>query len=52
MKMHLTPEEERMYAGEEGAGVQSAMELLVTLGDSYDAPRLIKIVSAHTSARG
>ena len=49
--MYLTPEEERMYAGEEGAGVQSAMELLVTLGDFYGAPRLIKIVSAHASAR-
>jgi len=49
--MYLTPEEERMYAGEEGAGVQTAMELLVTLGDFYDAPRLIKITSAHASAR-
>ena len=49
--MYLTPEEERMYAGEEGPGVQAAMELLVTLGEFYGAPRLIKIVSAHASAR-
>ena len=49
--MYLTLEEERMYAGEEGAGVQSAMELLVSLGKFYDAPRLIKVVSAHATAR-
>lgn len=49
--MFLTPEEERMYAGEEGAGVQAAMELLVTLGEFYGAPKMTKIVSAHASAR-
>jgi predicted aconitase len=49
--MYLTVEEQRMYAGEEGTGVQAAMELLVSLGEVYDAPRLIKIVSAHATAR-
>jgi len=49
--MYLTAEEEQMYAGEKGPGVQSAMELLITLGDFYGAPRLINIVSAHTTAR-
>lgn len=49
--MHLTSEEEKMYAGEQGRGVQSAMELLVTLGDFYGASRLIKIASAHATAR-
>ena len=39
--MYLTPEEEAMYAGEEGPGVQTAMKLLVALGEVFDAPRMV-----------
>ena len=47
--MHLTSEEERVLAGEEGLGRQKAMELLVALGDIFDADRLIPVVSAQVS---
>lgn len=47
--MHLAREEERVLAGEEGAGRQKAMELLVALGDIYGAERLIPIASAQVS---
>jgi hypothetical protein len=47
--MHLTAQEERVLAGEEGHGRQKAMELLVALGDIYGAERLIPIVSAQVS---
>ncbi len=49
--MHLTGEEERMCAGEEGSAVQMAMGLLVALGRIYEAPRMVRIASAHASAR-
>jgi hypothetical protein len=47
--MHLTPQEERVLAGEEGHGRQKAMELLVALGEIYGAKRLIPIASAQVS---
>jgi len=47
--MHLTADEERILAGEEGRGRQKAMELLVALGDIYNAKRLIPIASAQVS---
>lgn len=47
--MHLTREEEAALAGERGAGLQTAMELLVALGRIYDAKRLVPIASAHLS---
>lgn len=47
--MHLTKQEERVLAGEEGVGKQKAMELVVALGDIYGAKRLIPIVSAQVS---
>lgn len=47
--MHLTRQEERILAGEEGHGRQKAMELLVALGDIYGAKRLIPISSAQVS---
>jgi hypothetical protein len=45
--MYLTPEEERMMAGESGPTLQKAMEILVALGDIYEADRLIPIKSAQ-----
>jgi len=47
--MHLTRDEERILAGEEGHGRQKAMELIVALGDIYGAKRLIPIASAQVS---
>ncbi len=47
--MHLTRDEERILAGEEGRGRQKAIELLVALGDIYGAERLIPIESAQVS---
>jgi len=47
--MHLTAQEERILAGEEGPGRCKAMELLVALGDIYGAERLIPIASAQVS---
>jgi len=47
--MHLTAQEERVLAGEEGHTRQKAMELVVALGDIYNASRLIPISSAQVS---
>ncbi len=50
--MHLTKEEERMLEGESGKGTQKAMELLVAIGDAYDAPKMIPISRAHAASSG
>ncbi len=47
--MFLTRDEEKVLAGEEGEGRRTAMELLVALGDIYDAKELVPISSAHLS---
>lgn len=47
--MYLTPEEEKMEAGEYGAAVGKAMEILVALGEIYNAERLVDITSAQIS---
>ncbi len=47
--MYLTREEEEMYEGSEGPAVQKSMEILVALGDIYDAERLVDITSAQIS---
>ena len=45
--MYLTSEEEKLFNGERGATYQKAIEILVALGDIYDADRLIPIKSAQ-----
>jgi predicted aconitase len=45
--MKLSIEEERMLNGESGPGVQRAMELLVAIGETYGAERMIEVTSAH-----
>lgn len=45
--MFLTDEEKRMLYGEYGSGVQRSMQLLVKLGEAFDAERMIKAQSAH-----
>ena len=45
--MHLTAEDERIYDGEQGWAYQTAMKILVKLGDLFEADKLIPIQSAH-----
>ncbi len=47
--MELETKQEQMLAGEEGEATQKAMEILVGLGNIYDADSLIPIKSAHIS---
>lgn len=47
--MYLTPQEEKMLEGEYGPSVQKSMEILVALGDIYNAERLVNITSAQIS---
>jgi predicted aconitase len=50
--MYLTREEEEMLDGELGEGTRVAMELLVTIGDAYDAEKMIPINRAHAASSG
>jgi len=50
--MILTDEEKRMLDGEHGKGVMKAMELLVALGETFDAEKLIPITRAHVALSG
>jgi len=50
--MFLSDEEKRMLDGEMGQGVRKAMELLVALGKTFDAERLIPITRAHVALSG
>ncbi|AXV37680.1 MAG: aconitase X catalytic domain-containing protein [Methanobacteriaceae archaeon] len=47
--MYLTPEEEEMYSGQYGSTIQKSMEILVALGDIYNAERMVDISSAQVS---
>jgi len=47
--MLLTDEEKKMRAGEYGPGMQRAISLLITLGDSFNAERLVPISYGHIS---
>ncbi len=46
--MYLTKEEESILDGNKGEILSKLMRLIVKLGDSYGADKLINIVSAHT----
>jgi predicted aconitase len=50
--MNLTREEEKMLNGEFGQGNQRAIELLVAIGDAYDAEKMIPITRAHVASSG
>jgi predicted aconitase len=50
--MHLTNDEERILKGEGGEGAQRAMELLVAIGDAFDAKGMIPISRAHAASSG
>ncbi|MDR2967372.1 MAG: aconitase X catalytic domain-containing protein [Methanobacteriaceae archaeon] len=47
--MYLNPEEEKMFNGEYGDTVRKSMEILVALGDIYEAEHLVDISSAQIS---
>jgi len=50
--LHLTREDEQILRGEHGAGRQAAMELLVAIGEAFDAPRMIPVNRAHAASSG
>lgn len=50
--LQLTDEEKRMLDGADGRGVQRAMELLVALGKSFDAERMIPVSRTHVALSG
>ena len=47
--MYLNEAEERMYNGDLGPSLKKAMEILVAIGEIYDAPNLIDVRSVHIS---
>jgi len=49
MKLHLTPEEQAMLAGEAGRGVQKAIEIVVALGHIYGAADLVPVAGVQVS---
>jgi len=49
--MNLTDQEKKMLDGVFGTGPQSAMRLLVTLGEIYGAQRMIPVSSCHVGGR-
>jgi len=49
--MKLTDQEKKMLDGVYGSGPQSALRLLVTLGEIYDAERMIPVSSCHVGGR-
>ncbi len=49
--MKLTDKEKEMLDGVKGTGPQSAMRLLVTLGEIYGAERMIPVSSCHVGGR-
>ncbi len=50
--MHLTREHEQTLNGEFGAGQQAALELLVAIGEAFDAENMIPIKRAHAASSG
>ncbi len=47
--MELTVEEKEMLEGKQGRAVQKAMEILVTLGEIYNANKMVKVRSVQIS---
>jgi len=50
--MHLTKEEERICNGELGKGMKEAINLLIAIGDAYDAEKMVPISRAHAASSG
>jgi hypothetical protein len=47
--MLLTKEEEEMFVGEKGEGIQKAMEIIVALGKIYNAEKLVRVNSVQVA---
>jgi len=47
--MELTKEEEAMFVGEKGEGIQKAMEIIIALGKIYNAEKLIRVNNVQVS---
>ncbi|HDH27970.1 MAG TPA: DUF521 domain-containing protein [Euryarchaeota archaeon] len=47
--MNLTRDEEKLLSGEGGEGAQKAMEIIASIGDINDAPRLIPVERVQIS---
>jgi len=47
--MELTKEEEQMFVGERGEGIQKAMEIIVALGKIYNAEKLVQVKSVQVA---
>ena len=47
MPLNLTPQDQAMLNGEEGAATQMAMRILTTMAEVYGATSLLDITSAH-----
>lgn len=47
MSLILTPEEKEMLEGKHGKATRKAMEIITTLGEIYDAKRLIPVASVQ-----
>jgi len=50
--MYLSKEEEQILAGEFGEGAKKALELLVAIGEAYDAKKMVPISRAHAASSG
>ncbi len=50
--MYLTDEEKRILDGERGKGEMKAMQLLVALGKTFDAEKLIPVTRTHVALSG
>ena len=50
--MYLTPEESEILSGENGEGARIAMELLVAVGEGFEAQRMIPISRSHAASSG
>jgi len=50
--LHLTNDEEMILKGDRGEGAQKAMELLVAIGEAFDANRMIPVTRAHAASSG
>lgn len=47
--MILTKEEQAMFDGEFGPGVQTAMKVQVALGEAFDAPYMVPVTRTHVA---
>jgi len=48
--MKLTDEEKRMGEGNQGTVVMKFMKLLISIGEAFDAPRMLPTISVHVTS--